>query len=358
MLRSRLGRARPQCIRSWPSNQRLPSFSPWLPACSLLRAQGRGSVLALDIGPARLAALRDMAARQRHGGCVRTLAMDLVAFADEKAAMRQQAAAAAAVEGAAIDGAAGGDAWGQANAPAEEPQHLRQRTLWPRVLLDAPCSGTGVLAKRADLRWRKQAADVAQMAALQAQLLDAAAGLVQPGGLLVYSTCSLEPAENQEQVGVRGGWRAGGPWMACPQVPPAAPRAPAPAPSTFALPARPPAHPPNPAPFDSTGGCPPVQAATLPSSWLEPRLPCPSSAPLCSTGGRLPAAPPRVLSGAAAGVGGRAGAVPDPRRLPGHAAARARHRRRVCGAAAARCGGRVSGSGRPGAWRVPGGRSL
>jgi 16S rRNA (cytosine967-C5)-methyltransferase len=69
-----------------------------------------------------------------------------------------------------------------------------------RVLLDAPCSGTGVLAKRADLRWRREEADLSELTALQDRLLDAAAAHVRPGGLLVYATCSVEPEENEERV--------------------------------------------------------------------------------------------------------------------------------------------------------------
>ena len=68
------------------------------------------------------------------------------------------------------------------------------------VLLDAPCSGTGVLAKRADLRWNRSPRDLDDLAALQSELLDAAARCVAPGGLLVYSTCSVEPEENDRQV--------------------------------------------------------------------------------------------------------------------------------------------------------------
>ena len=69
-----------------------------------------------------------------------------------------------------------------------------------RVLLDAPCSGLGVLAKRADLRWQRDEAQLPQLCALQDDLLDAAARLVRPGGLLVYSTCSIEPDENEGRV--------------------------------------------------------------------------------------------------------------------------------------------------------------
>jgi len=70
-----------------------------------------------------------------------------------------------------------------------------------RVLVDAPCTNTGVLGKRSDARWRKEEADVARLAALQLELLDASRAQVAPGGLLVYSTCSLEPEENEGVVG-------------------------------------------------------------------------------------------------------------------------------------------------------------
>lgn len=66
-----------------------------------------------------------------------------------------------------------------------------------RVLVDAPCSNTGVMRRRPDLRWRLQESEVEQLAALQERLLDAGARLVRRGGVLVYSTCSLEPEENE-----------------------------------------------------------------------------------------------------------------------------------------------------------------
>ena len=68
------------------------------------------------------------------------------------------------------------------------------------VLLDAPCTGTGVLSKRADLRWRRDEEELSYATDLQKRLLDSAAGMVREGGRLVYSTCSLEEEENMEQV--------------------------------------------------------------------------------------------------------------------------------------------------------------
>ncbi len=68
------------------------------------------------------------------------------------------------------------------------------------VLLDVPCSGTGTLARHPDGRWRLRPADLEVLVDLQCRLLDAAADVVRPGGLLVYATCSLEREENEGQV--------------------------------------------------------------------------------------------------------------------------------------------------------------
>ena len=71
---------------------------------------------------------------------------------------------------------------------------------YDRVLVDVPCSNTGVLRRRVDLRWRLQEKELARLAALQQRLLKTAASLTRPGGVLVYSTCSLEPEENERVV--------------------------------------------------------------------------------------------------------------------------------------------------------------
>lgn len=69
-----------------------------------------------------------------------------------------------------------------------------------KILLDVPCSGLGVLAKRADLRWQRNPADIQQLSKLQLQILRNAATLLKKGGVLVYSTCTIDVAENQEVV--------------------------------------------------------------------------------------------------------------------------------------------------------------
>jgi 16S rRNA (cytosine967-C5)-methyltransferase len=68
------------------------------------------------------------------------------------------------------------------------------------VLVDAPCTGTGTFRRHPDARWRLRVSDLAVMSALQTTLLKSAAAVVAPGGLLIYSTCSLEPEENDEQI--------------------------------------------------------------------------------------------------------------------------------------------------------------
>jgi 16S rRNA (cytosine967-C5)-methyltransferase len=68
------------------------------------------------------------------------------------------------------------------------------------ILLDVPCSNTGVIRRRVDVRWRLQPTDITKIAATQRKILENALPCLKPGGRLVYSTCSIETAENQEQV--------------------------------------------------------------------------------------------------------------------------------------------------------------
>ena len=122
------------------------------------RMRGEGTLLALDVEPNRLRRVVENAARMGHPW-IETRLLDLTTGPSDLAA-----------------------------------------TPFDAVLLDVPCTNTGVLRRRPDARWRFDEPRLAGALALQRRLLDAAAPLVKPGGRLVYSTCSLEPDENGEQI--------------------------------------------------------------------------------------------------------------------------------------------------------------
>lgn len=123
------------------------------------RMQGRGRIVAFDRHEGRLRRVEEVAAAQGFEKQISCEAADLRAVAERE------------------------------EAPTADA-----------VLLDVPCSGLGVLARRADLRWRRRREDLDDLAALQDELLTAAAHLVRPGGRLVYSTCTTEPEENADRI--------------------------------------------------------------------------------------------------------------------------------------------------------------
>ncbi|KAJ9508810.1 hypothetical protein QJQ45_028131 [Haematococcus lacustris] len=197
--------------------------------------KGEGHITALDVSQTRINALG--AAAQRAGlpqPLLTTVATSLQDFARAACAHLSPAPANAApaapspslppstqpakeaddsstVEAGSSPGTGGGDSSSGGRRSGERgaaagagPKRMLDRALLPaqlydRVLVDSPCSGSGVLAKRADLRWRRDLDDLQEMLGLQAELLDAASALVRPGGVLVYSTCSIEDDENEQQ---------------------------------------------------------------------------------------------------------------------------------------------------------------
>lgn len=82
-------------------------------------------------------------------------------------------------------------------SPGAAPVSRLPITHFDRVLLDAPCSNTGVMRRRVELRWRIRPEEIDRMRRAQLELLNEAARRLKPGGTLVYSTCSLEPEENR-----------------------------------------------------------------------------------------------------------------------------------------------------------------
>jgi 16S rRNA (cytosine967-C5)-methyltransferase len=79
------------------------------------------------------------------------------------------------------------------------PQDLSD-SLFDRILVDAPCSGFGVIRRKPDLKWQKTLEDVASIAEIQMQILAQASKWLKPGGKLVYSTCTMDPEENNKLV--------------------------------------------------------------------------------------------------------------------------------------------------------------
>lgn len=122
------------------------------------RLKGTGKVVAVDVNKGRIRLVNDAAVEQGVNSIVKTYHGDLRIFVDTI-----------------VD-------------------------LADKVLLDAPCSGLGVLCKRADLRWNRDIEGLQELTRMQDELLESAASIVKPGGILVYSTCSIEPEENTHRV--------------------------------------------------------------------------------------------------------------------------------------------------------------
>ncbi|HGY3718212.1 TPA: 16S rRNA (cytosine(967)-C(5))-methyltransferase RsmB [Citrobacter gillenii] len=80
------------------------------------------------------------------------------------------------------------------------PQQWCGEQLFDRILLDAPCSATGVIRRHPDIKWLRRDRDITELAQLQAEILNATWAHLKPGGTLVYATCSILPEENQQQI--------------------------------------------------------------------------------------------------------------------------------------------------------------
>lgn len=85
-------------------------------------------------------------------------------------------------------------------ADASDTQSWWQGQLFDRILLDVPCSASGVIRRHPDIRWLRKKTDIAALAQLQQQILQQCWALLAPGGVLLYATCSVLPQENSEQI--------------------------------------------------------------------------------------------------------------------------------------------------------------
>ena len=85
-------------------------------------------------------------------------------------------------------------------ADASQPDSWHDGKLFDRILLDAPCSGTGVIRRHPDIKHLRRESDIAALAVRQRELLEALWPLLAPGGILLYTTCSILPQENEQVV--------------------------------------------------------------------------------------------------------------------------------------------------------------
>ncbi|QUM78363.1 16S rRNA (cytosine(967)-C(5))-methyltransferase RsmB [Moritella sp. 24] len=83
---------------------------------------------------------------------------------------------------------------------ASKPEDWWKGDKFDRILLDAPCSATGVIRRHPDIKWLRRDSDIAPLVQLQSEILDAMWQQLKPGGTLLYATCSILPAENSEQI--------------------------------------------------------------------------------------------------------------------------------------------------------------
>ncbi|WP_252891444.1 RsmB/NOP family class I SAM-dependent RNA methyltransferase [Thermoclostridium stercorarium] len=88
------------------------------------------------------------------------------------------------------------------NASQQDALYLlnEAKGVYDRVLVDAPCSGTGIIRRKPDIKWKRKKEDLSNLVEIQKKILYNAGRYVKPGGVLVYSTCSVDVRENEEVV--------------------------------------------------------------------------------------------------------------------------------------------------------------
>jgi 16S rRNA (cytosine967-C5)-methyltransferase len=86
------------------------------------------------------------------------------------------------------------------SADAAKPEQWWDKQLYDRILLDAPCSGTGVIRRHPDIKWLRKANDIDTLTQLQREIFSQIWPLLKPGGTMLYATCSVLPEENKQQI--------------------------------------------------------------------------------------------------------------------------------------------------------------
>ena len=178
-----------RCLIDPPAARTLPGWSDgWV---SVQDAAAQGATLALACEPG----MRVLDACAAPGGKTAALlesidALDVLAIDRDARRMQRMPAA---LQRLGLDARC-------MVADVGDPERWWTGDPFDRILLDAPCSATGILRRQPDIRWHRRAADIAPLCALQSRLLDALWPLLAPGGRLVYATCSILPEENADQI--------------------------------------------------------------------------------------------------------------------------------------------------------------
>jgi len=89
---------------------------------------------------------------------------------------------------------------GVKNVSIRKPSDIKKETNFDKILVDAPCTGTGVIRRHPDIKWNRSPQSIDRMVRIQRALLKQAAGLLRPGGALAYSVCSIEPEEGRYMI--------------------------------------------------------------------------------------------------------------------------------------------------------------
>lgn len=166
----------------------LPGFAAGQVSVQDLGAQAAASALAVQPGMRVLDACAAPGGKTAH--LLETAAVEVVALDSDARRLQRVTDTLARLDLRATCGV----------ADAALPETWWDGQRFDRILLDAPCSGSGVVRRHPDARWLKREADVTQLAKLQARLLDALWPLLRPGGKLLYVTCSVFRRENHAQV--------------------------------------------------------------------------------------------------------------------------------------------------------------
>jgi 16S rRNA (cytosine967-C5)-methyltransferase len=165
----------------------------------------QGQIVAWDVHPHRVGLIRE---NQKRLGitCIDAHVRDAAGGSAVSSASTTASSSAGSSANGSVNTNASGSANGSTSTNASRSavsnanSSAARGQLYDRILVDAPCSGLGVLRRRADARWNRKPEDIRKLAEVQGQILNHTLSLLAPGGKLLYCTCTTEPEENRDTV--------------------------------------------------------------------------------------------------------------------------------------------------------------